>query len=229
MDHHDTIAPHSETGVGGEGEVREAPYAFSGDFYEACDCFTICPCWTGSAPDADSCTGVFVWSIQKGEIEGVDVAGRRVASVSTHTGHREMAQQRVLVFVDEGASEEQATRLAQALTGQLGGPLRELAKIMGELLAVETAAIELEHEGRHTKLSVGRKIVVSGAGATRRDGRATTLADARLSDVLGSPAEVGVTHRFKVGLPGHGIDVDLRGRSSMRGPFSYEHRPVAGG
>ena len=27
--------------------TRAAPYRFRGTFYEACDCYTICPCWTG--------------------------------------------------------------------------------------------------------------------------------------------------------------------------------------
>jgi len=96
---------------------------------------------------------------------------------------------------------------------------------MGELLAVEFADIRLKDDGQRTTLTVGRKIVVTGASVTRQDGRVTTLHDGRLSDVLGSPAEVGVTSRFKVGLPGRDLDVDLRGRSSMRGSFAYEHRP----
>ena len=35
--------------------TRAAPYRFRGTFYEACDCYTICPCWTGGAPDDGGC------------------------------------------------------------------------------------------------------------------------------------------------------------------------------
>lgn len=219
MEKHDSALPTTDL------VPRIAPYAFSGQFYEACDCFTVCPCWTGGAPDDDECTGVFAWAIEKGSIDGIDVSGRRVASVSTHTGHREQAKQGVLVFIDEDASPQAATVIAEAVTGLLGGPLGELARLLGELIAVEYAEIRLEAEDHHTSLSVGRKIVVAGSSITGRDGRVTTLSNARLSDVLGSPSEVGVTRRFKVTLPGHGLDVDLRGRSSMRGAFSYKHMP----
>jgi hypothetical protein len=219
MEKHDSALPTTEL------VPRIAPYAFNGQFYEACDCFTVCPCWTGGAPDDDECTGVFAWAIDKGSIDGVDVSGRRVASVSTHTGHREQAKQGVLIFVDEDASPEAAKVLAEAVTGLLGGPLGELARLLGKLIAVEYAEIRLDTDGHQTSLSVGRKIVVAGSSLTAPDGRVTTLSDARLSDVLGSPSEVGVTRRFRVALPGHGLDVDLRGRSSMRGAFSYTHRP----
>jgi len=102
---------------------RAAAYGFSGRFYEACDCFTVCPCWTGRAPDEDACTGVFAWAIDQGSIDGIDVSGRTVASVSTHSGHRDQAHQRVLVFIDADASPQTARVLAEAMTGMLGGPL----------------------------------------------------------------------------------------------------------
>ncbi len=53
-----------------------------------------------------------------------------------------------------------------------------------------------------------------------------TLSDGKLSEVLGSPAEVGESWRFRVGLAAHGMDLDLRGRSTMSGRFSYEHMPA---
>jgi len=56
--------------------TRAAPYRFRGTFYEACDCYTICPCWTGGAPDDGGCTGVFAWAIEagggKGDILNID-------------------------------------------------------------------------------------------------------------------------------------------------------------
>jgi hypothetical protein len=224
-------SPGSEERVTSEAhatkpEVRDAPYQFAGAFYEACDCYSICPCWTGSDPDEGQCTGLFAWDIEQGSIDGTDVAGLRAVSVSHHTGFRgEGARQRVVIFVDDTATQRQSDALAAALTGSLGGPLHELADLLGELLAVEHASITLRHEGRLTTLSVGPRILVEGVTTEGASGRLITLDDGKLSEVLGTPAEVGESWRFRIGLSALGMDSDLRGRSTMRGRFSYEHMP----
>jgi hypothetical protein len=206
-------------------EQRDAPYRFKGMFYEACDCYTICPCWTGDSPDEGECTGVFAWDIEEGKIDGVDVKGRRAVSVSQHQGHRDEARQHVVLFIDPEATEEQAEVLAAALSGNLSGPLGQLAEILGELAGVERAEINLERQGRNTKLTVGRRIQVEGMANEGPAGEATTLSGGKLSAVLGSPAEVGVSRRFRVGLPAQAMDLDLRGRSTMSGRFSYDYTP----
>ena len=210
-------------------EVRNAPYRLIGSFYEACDCYTVCPCWTGNNPDEGQCTGIFAWDIEDGSIDGVDVTGLRAVSVSHHTGFRgDEARQRVVIFVDDTATQRQSDALVAAFTGSLGGPLQELADLLGELLAVEHAPVTLRREGRLTTLSVGRSLLVEGTTNEGPSGRRMTLTDGKLSDVLGSPAEVGESWRFRVGLSRHGMDMDLRGRSTMSGGFSYEHTPASG-
>jgi FtsP/CotA-like multicopper oxidase with cupredoxin domain len=200
-----------------------APYQLHGTFYEACDCNVICPCWLGSDPDEGECTGVFAWEVEQGTIDEVDVSGLRAVSVSQHLGPREEAKQRVVIFVDERATRQQADAMAAAFSGRLGGPLQQLADILGELLAVETAAIDLRREGRLTTLTVGHRIRIEGSTREGPSGRSVTLNDGRLSDVLGAHAEVGASGRFRVGLADHGLEVDLRGRSTMSGRFSYVH------
>ena len=138
-----------------------------GLFYEACDCFTVCPCWVGNNPDGGECTGVFAWEIEAGSIDGVDVAGLLAVSVSHHTGLRDEARQRVMIFVDERATRVQADALTAAFSGRLGGPLQELGDLLGELLGVERAPIELRREGRLTTLTVDRRIRIEG---TTREG-----------------------------------------------------------
>jgi hypothetical protein len=58
-------------------------YDISGTFYEACDCEVICPCWAGLPPDMGSCTGLFVWEIDEGNVDGISVKGSKVAVLSS--------------------------------------------------------------------------------------------------------------------------------------------------
>jgi FtsP/CotA-like multicopper oxidase with cupredoxin domain len=206
----------------------KSPYQLSGLFYEACDCYTVCPCWLGNDPDGGECTGVFAWEIEKGSIDGVDVAGLLAVSVSHHTGLRDEAKQRVMIFIDERATRVQADALAAAFSGRLGGPMQELADLLGELLGVERSPIALRREGRLTTLTVHRRIRIEGSTREGPSGRPMALNDGKLSNVLGSPAEVGESGRFRIGLSAQGIDIDLRGRSTMSGRFSYQYVPGPG-
>jgi hypothetical protein len=203
-----------------------APYRFQGMFYEACDCYTICPCWTGGAPDDGYCTGLFAWLVEAGTIAGVDVAGRHAVSVSRHAGSREGGRQQVFFFVDQNATPEQSEALVGALTGAYGGPLAELGRLLGDFMGVEAANIQLEHRGRRSLLSVGQRVQVEATARMGPAGKITTLADAQLSEVLGTPAEVGTTERFRIGLPEHGLDIDIQGRSATRGWFTYAHATI---
>jgi FtsP/CotA-like multicopper oxidase with cupredoxin domain len=225
---HDSSSPSLRHPVDRRSAVDRgnAPYRLRGMFYEACDCFTVCPCWLGNNPDGGECTGVFAWDIGKGTIDGVDVSGLRAVSVSHHTGSRDEAEQRVVIFIDDHATRQQADALAAAFTGRLGGPLKELAELLGELAAVERAPITLRREGRLTTLVVDHRIHVDGATNEGPSGRSMALNDGRLSKVLGTPAAIGESGRFRIGLRGHGMDVDLRGRSTMSGYFYYVHDPT---
>jgi hypothetical protein len=205
--------------------ARAAAYDLSGDFLEVCDCFTICPCWTGRSPDEGVCTGAFAWVVATGKIDGVDVGGQIVVSVSTHSGHRDKAKQRVMIFVSEDANDAQATALAGAFSGLYGGPLDELGRILGELVRIERAPIEVELGERYARLTVGRRVTAETETLIGPQHEPMTLAGARFSEVLGSPAEVGVSLRLKASLPELGIDLDLKDRSAMRGAFAYRHAP----
>lgn len=207
--------------------VRDAPYQLRGAFFEACDCRSVCPCWTGEDPDEGECTGIFAWDIEEGSIEGVDVSGLRAVSVSQHVGFRgDEARQRVVVIIDDTATQRQSDALVAAFTGTLGGPLRELADLLGVLLGVDHGSITLRQEGRLSTLTVDKRLLVEGAATEGNPGSVITLDDGLLSEVLGTPAEVGESWRFRVGLSSYEFAADLRGRSTMRGRFAYDHAPT---
>ncbi len=65
---------------------------------------------------------------------------------------------RLGVFVDENASDEQADKLVKVFTGQLGGPMAGLAPLIGEMLGVERAAIDVRDDGVRHSVRVGDAI-----------------------------------------------------------------------
>jgi hypothetical protein len=196
-------------------------YQLSGQFVEMCDCFTVCPCWVGQKPTENRCTGAFGWRIEQGGIDGVDLAGRLVVSVSFHSGHRDTGGQEVFLFIDEGATDQQFDLLVRAFTGQLGGPLGELGSLMGVLRASERAAIAITNQGRFASVTVDSRVAGDSEVLVGPDGATTTLEHGRLAVVLGTPAEVGTNNGFRVDLGGQGFSVDVKSRAAMRGTFAY--------
>lgn len=198
------------------------PYLLSGSFFELCDCQTICPCWVGQLPDDARCTGAFAWKVEAGKIDDLDVGGRSVVSVSFHTGHRNTGGQEVYVFIDEEASDAQYDKLLRTFTGQNGGPLSELNRLMGSLRGHQRAPVDLTSRGNFLSITVGR--VVSGDAEVLRggDGEVTQLVHGALSNVLGTPADVARSSTFRIDLGLGNLSIEVRGRAAMRGSFSYQ-------
>ena len=205
---------------GGRGEGTVA-YELRGQFLEACDCHVMCPCWFEEDPDEDSCTGFMAWYVEKGVVDGVDVSGLTAISVSHHEGHRGRSKMRVAFFVDEWATDEQVAVLYKAFTGALGGPLGDLARLDEDVTSVRRAPIKLTSDSAGTELTVGNEVTTTVKPLVGATGRIISVADSALAKVLGTPADVCKSSRFKLDMSGEGFDLDLSGRSANRGRFVY--------
>jgi hypothetical protein len=91
-----------------------------------------------------------VFNILEGTVEDTDVSGRKVALIADTPKVMTDGNWRVGVFIDDASSQAQFDKLLQVFSGQLGGPMAGLAPLIGEMLGVQRAAIEVEDDGlRH--------------------------------------------------------------------------------
>jgi hypothetical protein len=65
---------------------------------------------------------------------------------------------RLGMFVDDQATDEQFDKLVKVFGGQLGGPMAALAPLVGEVVGVERAAIEISDDGLLHRVRVGDAI-----------------------------------------------------------------------
>src|SRR2546429_4884875 len=108
-------------------------YHLEGRLLEVCDCRVLCPCWIGEDPDNGTCDSVLAYHFDAGSIDGVDVTGRTIAIVSHIPGNVLNGNFRVALYLDEGTSDPQQEALLNVYGGKLGGPVAELAKLIGEV------------------------------------------------------------------------------------------------
>jgi hypothetical protein len=131
-----------------------------GSYIETCSCELMCPCNLSFDHGAtyDFCRVTLVFNIREGEIEGTDIGGLKVAAIADTPKVMTDGNWRLGVFVDESATDEQLGKLVQVFGGQLGGPMAALAPLVGEMLGVERAAIEIRDDGVRHSVRVGEVI-----------------------------------------------------------------------
>jgi hypothetical protein len=120
----------------------------------------MCPCNLTFDHGAtyDFCRASLVFDIREGEIEGTDIDGLKVAVIIDTPKVMTEGNWRLGMFIDERASDEQADKLAQVFGGQLGGPMAGIAPLVGEVLGIERAQIEVNDEGLRHGVRVGDAI-----------------------------------------------------------------------
>jgi hypothetical protein len=132
-------------------------WKLKGSYVETCSCDLICPCNASFSHGAtyDYCRVVLAFAIRDGEIDGTDVGGLNVAAIADTPKVMTDGNWRLGVFVDERASDEQMEKLVGVFSGQLGGPMAGLVPLVGEMLGVERAPIEVVDDGLRHSVRVG--------------------------------------------------------------------------
>jgi hypothetical protein len=120
----------------------------------------MCPCNLSFDHGAtyDFCRVTLVFNIREGEVDGTDIGGSKVAIIADTPKVMTEGNWRLGLFVDERATDEQADKLGQVFSGQLGGPMAGLAPLIGEMLGVERAPIEIVDDGLRHSVRIGDAI-----------------------------------------------------------------------
>jgi hypothetical protein len=135
-------------------------WSINGTYFETCSCELMCPCNFSMDHGAtyDYCRVTLVFTIGEGEIEGTDVSGRTLAVIADTPKVMTEGNWRLGMFVDDGASDEQMQKLTAVFGGEMGGPMAGLAPLVGELVGVERAPIEVVEDGLSHSVRIGDAI-----------------------------------------------------------------------
>jgi len=197
-------------------------YHLEGKILEVCDCKVLCPCWIGEDADNGTCDAMMAYHFDKGTVDSTDVSGLTLGLLGHIPGSILQGNWKVVVFVDERASAAQEEALLNAFTGKLGGPLADMAKLIGEVAAVERAPITFEvHEGEGT-LKIGSVGEAVMAPYKSMAGNVTTLNESVFSTIQGSPAYVAKASQYSRKGGKYGLrDVNLQNHNAIQGSFSF--------
>jgi hypothetical protein len=197
-------------------------YHLEGKLLEVCDCGVLCPCWIGENADNGTCDAIVAYGIDKGAIDGTDVSGLSLCLAVHIPGNILQGNWRVVVFVDDKSTSKQQDALLSVWTGKLGGPVADLAKLVGEVVSVQRAPISFDVKEGEGTLRIGDVVEAVMSPYKGATGNNTTLNESVFSTIPGSPAYVSKASKYvrktsKLGLR----DVDLQGHNAIQGEFRF--------
>jgi hypothetical protein len=118
-------------------------YKIAGTYVATCNCAGLCPCPVDQRPSTQdgTCSGVIVFDVRAGNLDGADLSGTRFALYNYFPSNITAGNWKVGIYVDEGASDEQASAIERIVSGQEGGPFADFAGLIGEYTGMERASV----------------------------------------------------------------------------------------
>jgi len=150
----------------------------TGRILETCSCKMVCPCWVGPAyPDQGWCAGGFVFDIQEGDSDGVNLGGCKVALAFDLPGDFFTANGTGRLYIDESASSAQRQELEAILTGKKGGVGDVFLQLIPKWLPTQYTNIDIQ-QGDNPSITVGSVGHIKLQPIKTQDGRQARLVDA---------------------------------------------------
>jgi len=198
-------------------------YHLEGRLLEVCNCRVLCPCWIGEDPDFGTCDTIVAWHFDKGVVDGVDVAGHTIAMIAHVPGNILQGNWTAAVYLDDAVSPQQEQALLGVYTGQKGGPVAELAKLVGTVASVQKVPIKFEVRGGHGTIKIGDAGFAELEPYKNASGATTTLANTVFSTVPGAPVFVGKATDYRTkNHAGLGKDINIKGHNALQSTFVFD-------
>jgi hypothetical protein len=130
-------------------------WKLQGDYFEGCNCDSICPCLFLSDPDKGFCNVTVAWHIEKGHYDQTQLDGLNAVAVFVAPGNMFTGPKwKAALYLDNAASEVQKVALSKIFSGQSGGFFGAAANSIGEMLGIKSAPITFGMEGKRRWLHI---------------------------------------------------------------------------
>jgi hypothetical protein len=198
-------------------------YHLEGRLLEVCTCNILCPCWVGENPDNDTCEAIAAWHIDKGTINGIDVSGLTFAMLAHIPGNVLAGNWRIAAYVPDHATPEQTQALVDVWTGKLGGPVADLAGLVGEVVGLERVPMKFTVDEGEGTIIIGDVAEATMAPYRGALGQVTTLGDTVFSTIPGAPAYAAKASNYRRESTKYGFKpIDLQGHNAIQGNFMFD-------
>ena len=129
-------------------------WKLEGKYFESCTCDLVCPCIFLAPPTKGFCEAFVCWNIEKGHKDDVDLSGLNVAAWLHAPGALTDGGWKLALYIDEKASDDQKNAITELWGGKAGGHLAVIASLVGEIMGVHSAKIDIKNTAKRKELTV---------------------------------------------------------------------------
>jgi hypothetical protein len=205
--------------------MADRNWRLSGEYMESCNCDYLCPCINTNPQGPvtyDDCRVAMAFRIDKGDCDGVDLAGLHMA-LAVKSG-RIMADGGWIYagFVDERADDDQRAALAAIIGGESGGPpgmIRD--NLVDDFRGAHVKPIEIAINGLTRSMAIPGMASFTIQGVASRRGNGEPYYLDNVAHPAGSKLALATADAFHLGC--FDIDVDAKGarNNGHYAPFSW--------
>lgn len=131
----------------------------SGIMVESCSCHVMCPCWLpieSVKMDQGWCDSAFLFRIQQGRSDGVDLSECSVAVAMDFPGPTlDDGKGTARVYIDDQASLAQRRELEAIFQGRKGGGMQGLGSLVEKWLPTQTSTISVQEKDGQLTATIG--------------------------------------------------------------------------
>ncbi|HJY09712.1 MAG TPA: DUF1326 domain-containing protein [Nitrososphaeraceae archaeon] len=196
-------------------------WKLEGDYFEGCNCDSICPCIFLQDPDKGYCNLTVAWHIEKGHygtvlLDGLNAVGVFVAPGNMFTGPK----MKVAFYVDKNANQEQSDALSNIFSGQSGGFFAVAAQFIGEMVGIKSAQITFGVEGKRRWLHIPEYLNLEIEAMKGNDpNKDSLLVNPSFTMVPGHDAVIARSTKYSYN--DHGFKWDSTGKNGFYSKFNY--------
>jgi hypothetical protein len=218
---------------------RISDWRLEGDYFDGCNCKSICPCVFALDPTEGDCKGLAAWHIEKGhfttgtnndtnnnnkdDIRSINLANLNVIIAVHAPGHMFTGPKwKIALYLDEKANNDQKDALTKIFTGQAGGEFFvEILPRIGEILGIRSVPIEFNIEGKKKRrIKIPSFVEMEIEGLTGRDPNIESkVVNPAFSNTPGIDPIIARSTRHTYN--DHGLEWDNSGKNAFYCRFTY--------
>jgi hypothetical protein len=200
---------------------QKASWKLEGDYFEGCNCDSVCPCIFLGDPDEGDCHITCAWHIRKGVYENTNLDNLNVVALFNTPGNMVTGPKwKAALYIDQRASSEQADSLTKIYSGQAGGFFAAVSNFIGEMLGIRSVPIEFGVDGKRRWLHIKNSLELEIEGVSGADpNKESYVVNPAFAAVPGSDLVVARSNKYN--YKDHGLEWNNSGKNGFYCKFSY--------
>lgn len=192
-----------------------------GDYFEGCNCESMCPCIFLADPDRGDCQLTIAWHIEKGDFDSTPLDGLNAVEVFHAPGNMVKGPKwKAALYFDQRATPQQAEALNMIFSGKAGGFPAIVAGFVGNMMGTRKTRIEFVVDGKKRRLYVPDVLELDAEGLSGSDaGKVSTITNPALYAAPGFDPVIARSNKYT--FRDHGMSWDNSGKNSFYSRFSY--------